>query len=88
MTEIGFGSAVKPGLRIGGEYTVVRPLGEGGMGAVYVAVQESTGKERALKIMHREIVADPGLQLLGQTINAAGPDGKGKAVHGFRFVPN
>ncbi len=60
MTEIGLGSAVKPGLRIGGEYTVVRPLGEGGMGAVYLAVQASTGKERALKIMHREIVVDPG----------------------------
>ena len=24
--------------------------------------------------------------LLGQTINAAGPDGKGKATHAFRFV--
>jgi serine/threonine-protein kinase len=26
--------------------------------------------------------------LVGQTINAAGPDGKGHAVEGFRFVPN
>jgi hypothetical protein len=26
--------------------------------------------------------------LVGQTINAAGPDGKGHAVHAFRFVPN
>jgi hypothetical protein len=25
--------------------------------------------------------------LLGETINAAGPDGKGKVVHAFRFVP-
>jgi hypothetical protein len=25
--------------------------------------------------------------LIGQTINAAGPDGKGHAVHAFRFVP-
>jgi hypothetical protein len=26
--------------------------------------------------------------LIGQTINAAGPDGRGHAVHAFRFVPN
>lgn len=26
--------------------------------------------------------------LVGQTINAAGPDGKGHVVHAFRFVPN
>lgn len=25
--------------------------------------------------------------LLGETINAAGPDGKGKVVHAFKFVP-
>jgi hypothetical protein len=25
--------------------------------------------------------------LLGQTINAAGPDGKGHVVYSFRFVP-
>jgi hypothetical protein len=26
--------------------------------------------------------------LIGQTINAAGPDGRGHVVHAFRFVPN
>ena len=26
--------------------------------------------------------------LVGQTINAAGPDGKGHVVYAFRFVPN
>lgn len=25
--------------------------------------------------------------LVGETINAAGPDGKGKATHAFKFVP-
>lgn len=25
--------------------------------------------------------------LIGQTINAAGPDGKGKVTHSFRFLP-
>ncbi len=51
-----------PGSVVGGEYTIRAPLEEGGMGAVYVAEQRSTGKLRALKLMHREIVADPALQ--------------------------
>ena len=51
-----------PGSVVGGEFTIVRPLDEGGMGAVYVVEQRSTGKPRALKVMHREIVADAVLQ--------------------------
>ena len=51
-----------PGSVVGGEYTIRAPLEEGGMGAVYIAEQRSTGKLRALKLMHREIVADPALQ--------------------------
>ena len=47
------------GAVIGGELTILRRLAEGGMGAVFVASQRSTGKERALKLMHREIAADP-----------------------------
>src|SRR4051794_390952 len=50
------------GLVIGGELTIQRPLAEGGMGAVFVVSQKSTGKERALKLMHREIAADPGFK--------------------------
>jgi serine/threonine protein kinase len=50
------------GTVIGGDFTVVRPLDEGGMGLVYRVDQKSTGKQRALKVMHREIVADPRLQ--------------------------
>jgi serine/threonine-protein kinase len=49
------------GLVVGGDFTIERPLGEGGMGAVYLAKQASTGKHRALKVMHREIAADPAL---------------------------
>lgn len=51
-----------PGSVVGGELVIVRPLDEGGMGAVYVAEQRSTGKLRAVKMMHREIVADPSLR--------------------------
>jgi serine/threonine protein kinase len=41
-----------------GDYKVVRPLSEGGMGAVYVVEQLSTGKRRALKVMLPSLVAD------------------------------
>ncbi|MGZ3417688.1 MAG: protein kinase domain-containing protein [Polyangiales bacterium] len=40
------------------DYRVVRPLSEGGMGAVYVVEQLSTGKQRALKVMHPNLVND------------------------------
>jgi serine/threonine protein kinase/formylglycine-generating enzyme required for sulfatase activity len=45
-----------------GEFEVLRPLGEGGMGAVYVVRQISTGVERALKIMHPQLVNDDKLR--------------------------
>ncbi|WP_438014632.1 protein kinase [Sorangium sp. So ce315] len=41
-----------------GEFRIVRPLSAGGMGAVYVAEQASTGKLRALKLMHPQLCAD------------------------------
>ena len=41
-----------------GDFRVVRPLSEGGMGAVYVVEQVSTGKQRALKVMHPNLVGD------------------------------
>ena len=40
------------------EYRVIAPLAEGGMGAVYVAEQLSTGKRRALKVMLPALVQD------------------------------
>ncbi len=52
-------SRLAPGTRFAGEYTIVRPLAEGGMGEVYVARQDSTGRERALKVMHPWLVEDP-----------------------------
>jgi formylglycine-generating enzyme required for sulfatase activity len=39
-----------------GDFRIVRPLKEGGMGAVYVAEQISTGAQRALKLMHPHLV--------------------------------
>jgi serine/threonine protein kinase len=51
--------APESGSVLGGDFTIVRPLSSGGMGAVFVAEQASTGKLRAVKLMHKELVADP-----------------------------
>lgn len=45
-----------PGTVFAGDYRIERPLSQGGMGAVYVASQLSTGKLRALKLMHPGLV--------------------------------
>lgn len=50
---------VPTGVVIGGDYEIVRLLKEGGMGAVHVARQLSTGRSRALKILLPSIVSSP-----------------------------
>src|SRR4051812_35196494 len=49
---------LSPGAIFATDYRVVRPLAQGGMGAVYVVEQLSTGKSRALKTMHPELAVD------------------------------
>ena len=44
------------------DFRVLKPLKEGGMGAVYVVEQSSTRARRALKIRQPELVADPKLR--------------------------
>jgi TPR repeat protein/tRNA A-37 threonylcarbamoyl transferase component Bud32 len=51
-----------PGAVFAGDYTIERPLAEGGMGSVYIVRQTSTGARRALKLMHRELVRDARLR--------------------------
>ncbi|WP_437593730.1 protein kinase domain-containing protein [Sorangium sp. So ce1000] len=48
-----------PGTVLGGDFRIVRPLSQGGMGAVFVAEQLSTGKPRAVKLMHAQLAQDP-----------------------------
>ncbi len=43
-----------------GVYEVVRPLGEGGMGCVYLARHRPTGKQVVVKLIHDHLAADPG----------------------------
>jgi formylglycine-generating enzyme required for sulfatase activity/tRNA A-37 threonylcarbamoyl transferase component Bud32 len=54
--------ALQPGALFARDFRVVRKLSEGGMGAVYVVEQLSTGRERALKLMHPELVGDEALR--------------------------
>jgi formylglycine-generating enzyme required for sulfatase activity/tRNA A-37 threonylcarbamoyl transferase component Bud32 len=51
-----------PGAVVGDDFEIVRPLKEGGMGAVYVAEQRSTGAMRALKLLHPQYVQDDAMR--------------------------
>ncbi len=49
---------LEPGSLFADRYRIVRPLGAGGMGAVYQAEQVSTRKHRALKVLTNRFGAD------------------------------
>jgi len=53
---------LEPGVLVGGDYRVERKLSEGGMGAVFVAEQVSTGAKRALKIVRPELLRNAKLR--------------------------
>ena len=42
-----------------GQYVIKERLGEGGMGAVYLADQPSVGRSAVVKVMHPSLSADP-----------------------------
>jgi YD repeat-containing protein len=50
------------GATFAGDFTVDRVIGRGGMGAVYLVHQRSTGVPRALKVMRPEFLQDPRLR--------------------------
>ena len=43
-------ASLSPGIHLGGAYTLRRPLGEGGSGEVWLAVEDTLGRDVALKI--------------------------------------
>src|SRR5260370_14087510 len=49
-------ATLRQGQILGKDFKVLRPLAAGGMGAVYLVEQISTGRERALKVMHPQFV--------------------------------
>lgn len=49
---------LQPGDVFGGDFRVERPLAMGGMGAVYVVEQLSTGRKRALKLLLPSLLQD------------------------------
>jgi serine/threonine protein kinase len=55
-------SALGPGTVVAGDFRILRPLNAGGMGAVYVALQISTHRERALKVMLGELATNDELK--------------------------
>ncbi len=50
--------AVEAGTLLAGRYRVLRPLGRGGMGAVYLVQHLHTDQQLALKVLHATIVTD------------------------------
>jgi formylglycine-generating enzyme required for sulfatase activity/tRNA A-37 threonylcarbamoyl transferase component Bud32 len=51
-------SVLRPGTVFGGDFEIIELLASGGMGAVYVAKQRSTGATRAVKTMHAHLTHD------------------------------
>src|SRR6185295_17756315 len=55
-------TTLQPGRVFARDFRVVRPLRAGGMGAVYIVDQLSTGRQRALKVLAPELATDPGIR--------------------------
>ena len=50
---------IKPGMVIAGRYRIVKQLGEGGVGAVFLVQHVHTDERLALKVLHTQVAMDP-----------------------------
>jgi len=50
---------ITPGMVIAGRYRIVKQLGEGGVGAVYLVQHVHTDERLALKVLHTQVAMDP-----------------------------
>jgi serine/threonine-protein kinase len=50
---------LSPGERIQDKYRVLRPIGEGGMGAVFACEHEALKRQVAIKVLYPQFAADP-----------------------------
>ena len=69
---------------IGGDFEVIRAIATGGMGAVYEAHQRSTGKSRALKVMHAWLLSDE--RMRGRFVDEARTAGSLESDHVVEVV--
>ena len=56
------GENLAPGAIFGRDFRVVKGLKAGGMGAVYIVDQLSTGRQRALKVLAPQLATDPAIR--------------------------
>jgi serine/threonine protein kinase len=72
------------GTLLAGKLRVLRPLGAGGMGAVYEIEHEITKHRRALKVLHRHVIEHPGaVERFLREASAAGRIGDPHIVETF-----
>ncbi len=50
---------IKPGMVVAGRYRIVKQLGEGGVGAVFLVQHIHTDERLALKVLHTQVAMDP-----------------------------
>lgn len=69
---------------LGGDFDIVRPIASGGVASVYEAVQRSTGKARAVKVMHSWLIRDD--RMRGRFIDEARIAGSIESDHVVEVV--